>query len=153
MLNAFRKLSTLNWNLKTWKVPSSKLFRRRRFFSTAGNFAPTGHRAPLSAFVSFAHVHVHTIPVELHPPCPSHAHTFSKSQLTSPLYSLTSEEEHSREFNKFFFQILYPLLLPFITCLISKRTISPHPFTSSIAFISSFFSCLSNNWKRWNPRL
>lgn len=130
----------LNWNLKTWKVPSSKLFRRRRFFSTGGNFASTGHRAPLSAFVSFAHVHVHTIPVELHPLCPRHAHTFSKSQLTSPLYSesLSPQERNTVE-NLTNFSFLDPIPSPFITWVISNRTISVR-----VHFLSSFFPCLAN---------
>lgn len=144
----------LNWNLKTWKVPSSKLFRWRRFSFQLLEISPRpGTRAPLSAFVSFAHVHVHTIPVELHPPCPRHAHTFSKSQLTSPLYS---ESPSPRERNtvenltNFSFRSCIPIALTPLL-LGSFQTERYRPFTSSIPFILS--SAFQTNWKRWNPRL
>lgn len=152
MLNAFRKLSTslLTEISKLEKFPLLNSSAGDGFLFNCWKFRLD--RAPLSAFVSFAHVHVHTIPVELHPPCPRHAHTFSKSQLTSPLYS---ESPSPRERNtvenltNFSFRSCTIALTPLL--LGSFQTERYRPFTSSIPFILS--SAFQTNWKRWNPRL
>lgn len=77
MLNAFRKLSTrlLTEISKLEKFPLLNSSAVDVSFQLLKISPRPGTRAPLSAFVSFAHVHVHTIPVELHPPCPRQAHT------------------------------------------------------------------------------
>lgn len=140
----------LNWNLKTWKVPSSKLFRRRRFFSTAENFASTGHPCTFKCFCQLrARTRAHN-PRWITPTLSeASAHTFSKSQLTSPLYSESpSPRERNTVENLTNFSFRYFLYsYPLITWLISNRTIS------SVHSLSSSLSVFQTNWKRSLIRL
>ena len=129
MLNAFRKLSTrlLTEISKLEKFPLLNSSAVDVSFQLLEISPRPGTRAPLSAFVSFAHVHVHTIPIVLGK-------------------SLTSGEEHGREFNKFFFQI-FPILLPSYYLAHFK----PNDIVRSFSLIVSF--CVSNKLKEISNKI